>query len=152
MKSSQSILIAFIINLIFSIFEFIGGALTGSVAIASDAVHDLGDAVSIGLSYFMERKSKKQPDKNYTYGYARYSVLGGFISTFILLVGSGAVIYNAVLRIFYPSDINYSGMIGFAVVGVAVKIIVDKRKGKSGCSCCPMQGECASKNCPSQKK
>ena len=123
MKTQRNILIAFIINLSFAIFEFIGGALTGSVAIASDAVHDLGDAVSIGLSYFMERKSKKQPDSIYTFGYARYSVLGGFITTFILLFGSGAVIYNAVLRIFNPVEVDYSGMMALAVIGVAVNYV-----------------------------
>lgn len=123
MKTQRNILIAFIINLSFSILEFIGGAVTGSVAIASDAVHDLGDAVSIGLSYFMERKSKKQPDSTYTFGYARYSVLGGFITTFILLFGSGAVIYNAVLRLFYPVSIDYSGMMTIAVIGVAANFI-----------------------------
>lgn len=60
MKTEKNILIAFILNFVFSIFEFIGGALTGSVAIISDAVHDIGDALSIGISYFLERKSKKQ--------------------------------------------------------------------------------------------
>lgn len=123
MKTQRNILIAFIINLLFAIFEFIGGAITGSVAIASDAVHDLGDAVSIGLSYFMERKSAKQPDSTFTFGYARYSVLGGFITTFILLIGSGAVIYNAVLRIFNPVEVDYSGMMALAVIGVAVNYV-----------------------------
>ena len=85
MKTERNILIAFILNLAFSIFEFIGGAITGSVAIISDAVHDMGDAMSIGASYFLEKKSKKQPDEKYTYGYGRYSVLGGLITTVILL-------------------------------------------------------------------
>ena len=86
MKTQRNIFIAFILNLSFSIFEFVGGMITGSVAIASDAVHDLGDAASIGVSYFMEKKSKKKPDEAYTYGYARYSVLGGFITTLVLLL------------------------------------------------------------------
>ncbi len=120
MKTEQNILTAFILNLSFSIFEFLGGVFTGSVAIVSDAVHDAGDAVSIGISYFLERKSKKQPDEKYTYGYARYSVLGGFITTVILLIGSVAVICNAVGRIIRPAEINYNGMIVFAVVGVCV--------------------------------
>ncbi len=123
MKTKTKILIAFILNLAFSIFEFIGGALTMSVAITSDAVHDLGDAASIGISYFLESKSRKQPDKKYTYGYARYSVLGGVITTCILLLGSAAVIYNAVLRILEPVEINYNGMIIFAVVGVVVNFV-----------------------------
>ena len=86
MKTERNILIAFILNLFFSIFEFVGGVFTGSVAIVSDAIHDLGDAASIGISYFLERKSKKQPDCNYTYGYLRYSVLGSVITTLILLL------------------------------------------------------------------
>lgn len=120
MKTEKNILIAFILNLAFSIFEFIGGIFTGSVAIASDAIHDLGDATSIGVSYFLERKSKTKPDENYTYGYARYSVIGGFITTFILFLGSVMVIINAVDKIINPTEINYSGMIIFAVIGVVV--------------------------------
>lgn len=120
MKSDKNILIAFILNLCFSIFEFIGGIFTGSVAIMSDAVHDIGDAASIGFSYFLERKSHKQPDSTYTYGYARYSVLGGVITTFILLFGSAAVIVNAVGKIINPTEINYDGMIIFGIIGVIV--------------------------------
>ena len=120
MKTERNILIAFILNLSFSIFEFVGGVFTGSVAITSDAVHDIGDAASIGISYFLEKKSKKQPDEKYTYGYARYSVIGGFITTLILLIGSVVMIYNAINRIIDPSEINYNGMIVFAVVGVIV--------------------------------
>ena len=120
MKTEKNILIAFILNLAFSVFEFIGGVFTGSVAIVSDAVHDLGDAVSIGASYFLEKKSKKQPDEKYTYGYARYSVIGGVITTLILLFGSVVVIFNALNRIANPTEINYDGMIVFAVIGASV--------------------------------
>ncbi len=123
MKTEKNILIAFVLNLTFSLFEFIGGIFTGSVAIMSDAVHDIGDAASIGVSYFLEKKSKKQPDEIYTYGYARFSVIGSVITTVILLVGSIAVIYNAVIRIFNPVEINYNGMIIFAIVGALVNFL-----------------------------
>ena len=122
MKTEKNILIAFILNLAFSAFEFVGGIFTGSVAIISDAVHDIGDAASIGISYFLEKKSKKQPDEKYTYGYARYSVIGSVITTLILLFGSVMVIYNAVARLIHPVQINYNGMIVFAVVGVCVNL------------------------------
>ena len=122
MKTEKNILIAFILNLSFSIFEFIGGIFTGSVAIISDSVHDIGDAASIGIAFFLERKSKKQPDEKYTYGYKRYSLLGGIITTLILLLGSIAVIYNAISRIISPTEINYNGMIIFAIVGVCVNL------------------------------
>ena len=120
MKSDHKILIAFLLNLSFSIFEFIGGTITGSVAILSDAVHDVGDAASIGISYFLERKSKNKPDAVYTYGYGRYSVLGSMITLLILLFGSVVVSYNAILRLINPVDINYNGMILMAIFGVAV--------------------------------
>ena len=122
MKTEKNILVAFLLNLSFSIFEFLGGIFTGSVAIVSDAIHDIGDAASIGIAFFLERKSKKQPDEAYTYGYARYSVIGSVITTLILLVGSLLVIYNAVLRIITPTEIHYNGMILFAIVGVCVNL------------------------------
>ncbi len=119
-KTEKNILIAFLLNLSFSVIEFVGGMLTGSVAIVSDSIHDLGDAMSIGVSFFLEKKSKKEPDENFTYGYMRYSVLGSVITTVILLFGSLMVIYNAVLRIITPKEINYDGMIIFAVIGAVV--------------------------------
>lgn len=122
MKSEKNILIAFLLNLAFSVFEFFGGIFTGSVAIISDAVHDLGDAASIGIAWFLEKKSKKQPDESHSYGYGRYSVVGSVITTIILLFGSVVVIYNAVIRIFNPVEIRYNGMIIFALVGVAVNL------------------------------
>lgn len=133
MKTERNILIAFILNLAFSFFEFAGGIFTGSVAIASDAVHDIGDALSIGISYFLEKKSKKQPDEKYTYGYTRYSVVGSLITSFILLIGSVAVICNAVGRIITPVEVNYNGMIMFAIVGVCVNLCaaIFTRRGDS---------------------
>lgn len=123
MKTEKNILIAFILNFGFSIFEFFGGLFTNSVAILSDSIHDMGDALSIGISYFLEKKSKKHADNKYTYGYIRYSVLGGLITTVILIVGSILVIYNAIGRIINPVAINYEGMIIFAIVGVVLNFI-----------------------------
>ena len=123
MKTEKNILIAFILNIAFSIFEFFGGIFTNSVAILSDSIHDLGDALSIGISYFLEKKSKKKADKKYTYGYVRYSVLGGVLTTTILLVGSILVIINATKRVFHPVEVNYNGMIVFAIIGVVLNFI-----------------------------
>lgn len=133
MKTEKNILLAFILNLSFSIFEFFGGIFTGSVAIMSDALHDTGDALSIGLSYFLEKKSRKHPDAKYTYGYRRYSVLGGLITTVILLVGSVLVITNSIRKIITPSEINAEGMIIFAVLGVIINLAAAlfTRKGDS---------------------
>ena len=123
MKTSRNILIAFILNLGFAIFEIFGGIMTNSVAILSDAIHDFGDALSIGLSYFLEKKSKKPPTSLYTYGYLRYSVLGALITTLILLVGSIFVVTRAIERLTHPEIIDYNGMFVFAVIGVFVNLV-----------------------------
>ncbi len=123
MKTEKNIFFAFILNLLFSVFEGIGGALCGSVAIISDALHDLGDALSIGISWFLERKSRKVPDDVYTYGYIRFSVMGSLFTTLVLLLGSAVVIYNAVLRITNPVAIDYDRMLLFAVIGTAVNLL-----------------------------
>jgi cobalt-zinc-cadmium efflux system protein len=120
MKTERNILIAFLLNLFFSIIELVGGIFTNSVAIISDSVHDLGDSISIGISFVLEKKSKKKPDDKYTYGYARFSILGAFITTTILIVGSVIVIIGAINRIMNPVEINYNGMILFAVFGMVV--------------------------------
>ena len=120
MKPETRILTAFLLNLTFSLFECVGGILTGSVAILSDAVHDLGDALGIGLSYLLERKSRRPPDRTCTYGYARYSVLGGVLTSGLLLLGSAAVICHAAGRLAAPPELNYDGMIVFALIGMCV--------------------------------
>lgn len=122
MKTERNIRIAFILNTVFSIFELVGGILIGSTAILSDAIHDAGDAISIGISYFLEKKSKTQPDDIFTYGYTRYSVIGALITTLTLMLGSTVMIYNAIIRIITPSEIDYNGMILFAIVGVCVNL------------------------------
>ncbi len=116
MKTERKILIAFILNLFFSIFEIAGGLLTGSTAIISDAFHDFGDAFAIGISYVFEKISKKEKYKD-------FSDYGGIVTTVILIVGSAVVIINAVTKIFNPTEIIYDKMIGFAIVGVIVNFI-----------------------------
>lgn len=123
MKSERKILIAFILNGVFALFELFAGVLTGSVAILSDAVHDAGDAVSIGLSYFLQKKSRKKADSIYTYGYGRYSVLGAALTNAFLMTGSVAVMYKSLIKIISPSELNAYGMLIFALVGFAVNLI-----------------------------
>ena len=133
MKTEKNILIAFLLNITFSIFELIGGALTGSIAILTDSLHDIGDALSIGISYVLEKKSKKKADSKHTYGYIRYSVAGSLITLVILLLGSAFVIYESIKRLFNPVTINYDGMIIFAIFGVIVNLVATlvTRKGDS---------------------
>lgn len=133
MKTEKNILTAFILNIAFSIFELIGGIFTNSISIISDAVHDFGDALSIGISLVLEKISKKKPNETYTYGYVRYSVLGALITTIVLTLGSVFVIIGGINRILNPETINHNGMIIFAIFGVIINFFAAyfTREGES---------------------
>lgn len=116
----KNLKIAFFLNLGFTILEFIGGFLTNSVAIMSDAMHDLGDSISLGLAWYLQNYSKKKRDSNYSYGYGRFSLLGAWINALILIVGSLFILYEAIPRLFNPQDVDEKGMFFFALFGIAV--------------------------------
>ena len=123
MKTEKNILIAFLLNMAFSIFELVGGIFTNSVAIISDAIHDFGDTISIGISYILEKLSKRKPDNVYTFGYMRYSILGAIITNTILIIGSIFIIINGTKRIFNPIVVNYDGMLLLSIFGIIVNIL-----------------------------
>ncbi len=120
MKTEKKMVLSFFLNLLFTIVEVIGALLTNSVALLSDAIHDIGDSVSIGISIFLERKSRKKANFKYTYGYYRFSLLGGMIASLILIVGSTVVIYEAVFRLFNPETVDATKLVYFAIAGVVV--------------------------------
>lgn len=119
-QDTENIKVAFFLNLGFTIFEFIGGAYVNSVAIMSDALHDLGDSLSIGLSWFLQSKSKQGASHNFTFGYRRFSLLGALINSLILIAGSVWVISAAVERLIHPEATDATGMFVLAIIGVLV--------------------------------
>ncbi|OHX65913.1 cation diffusion facilitator family transporter [Flammeovirga pacifica] len=118
--STSNIGWAFFLNLIFTILEFIGGTLTNSVAILSDAIHDLGDTIAIGLGYFFEKYSNKKENNTYTYGYRRYSTLAAIINVIVLTTGSIIMLIKSIPRIFAPEEVDAKGMVVFGILGVLV--------------------------------
>ena len=120
---SEKVFLGLVVNFFFSIFEFVGGALSGSVAIMSDAIHDLGDAISLGFSTYFERKAKHGPDKTYTYGYSRFSILGIFVTTVILVVGASFMIYISILRMIDPSPVNLFIMLILSAIGLVLNTL-----------------------------
>lgn len=130
-KGSKNILTAFYLNAIFSVVEFIGGYLTNSVAIYSDALHDFGDSLALLFAYFAEKLSLKDADDTYTFGYRRFSILSAFINGVILLSGSLYVIYEAVSRLYSPEEVKPEGMLVLAVIGIAVNSIAAYKLSKN---------------------
>lgn len=125
-KSTKNIFIAFMLNLFFSIFELIGGVFTNSVSIISDSIHDFGDAISIFISLILEKKSNKKPDKNYTFGYLRYSTLGALLTSSILLIGSILILIGSIERIINPVVVDYHGMFFLSIIGIIVNLIANR--------------------------
>ncbi len=117
---SGNIRTAFLLNLGFAILEIVGGLLTNSLAILSDALHDLGDSVSLGLAWYLDRYSRKSDDQTYTYGYRRFSLLGALMNVIILLFGSLYILSEAVPRLLNPQHSNAGGMLVLAVIGISV--------------------------------
>lgn len=132
-NETGNIAIAFFLNLAFTVFEIVGGFYVNSIAILSDALHDLGDSFSLGTSWYLEKKSKQKPDVKYTFGYKRFSLLGALVNSVVLIVGSGFVLFQAVKRLIHPEHTDAKGMLLFAIVGVVVNGIAAWRlsKGKS---------------------
>ena len=118
--STKNLKIAFFLNLGFTILEFIGGLYVNSIAIISDAIHDLGDSLSLGTSWYLDIKSKKGADSKFSFGYKRFSLLGALINSIVLIVGSVYVIYEAIGRILKPEHSDAQGMIIFAIIGITV--------------------------------
>ncbi len=118
--STKNIRLAFFLNVGFTILEIIGGLLTNSVAILSDALHDLGDSLSLGLSWYLNKKSTKEASSDFTFGYRRFSLLGALVNSLVLIAGSVYIISEAVDRILQPEHSNAEGMIIFALIGVTV--------------------------------
>lgn len=129
-KGSSNILFAFVLNLVFSLIEIVGAYFTNSVAIFSDAIHDLGDSLALLFAYFSEKFSHKSPDSKFTYGYRRFSVLSALINAIILLFGSVYVLYEAIDRLQSPQVVEPKGMLALAFLGVIVNGIAAYKLSK----------------------
>ncbi len=119
-KAESNLKIAFWLNAFFALIEIAGGLFTNSMAILSNAFHDLGDSVALGLAWYFQRFSTKKRDDVYTYGYKRYSLIGATISALILLVGSVIIISQAIPRLIRPEPVHAQGMLYLAIVGVLI--------------------------------
>ncbi len=118
--SSNRIGWAFLLNVCFTIIEFIGGYLTNSTAIMADAVHDLGDSLSIGLAWILSKLSLKQANNTFSYGYQRFSLLGALINGMVLIAGSIWVLTESFPRLLAPEMPHAQGMLWLAILGVVV--------------------------------
>ncbi|MGL5689529.1 MAG: cation diffusion facilitator family transporter [Bacteroidales bacterium] len=117
---TKNIAVAFILNSFFVIVEIIGGYLTNSIAIMSDALHDFGDSLSLGIAWGLQKKAKKGRDNKYSYGYKRFSLLGSIFLSGVLSISSIYVLIEAIKRISAPESVDAKGMLWLAIFGIII--------------------------------
>ena len=135
MKAKYTVWLAFFLNLTYAIVEFIAGGVFGSSAVLADSVHDLGDAIAIGISAFLETISNREEDNRYTLGYKRFSLLGALVTAIILMTGSVLVILENVTKILNPQPVNDEGILWLGMIAITINVlaslVVSKGKTKN---------------------
>lgn len=133
MKTKHTVWLAFFLNLSYAIVEFIAGGIFGSSAVLADSVHDLGDAIAIGVSAFLETISNREEDSHYTLGYKRFSLLGALVTAVILMTGSVLVILENITKLFHPQPVNDEGILWLGIIAVSINVLASLvvRKGKT---------------------
>ena len=130
MKAKYAVWLAFFLNLTYAIVEFIAGGVFGSNAVLADSVHDLGDAIAIGISAFLETISNREEDNQYTLGYKRFSLLGALVTAIILMTGSLLVILENVTKILNPQPVNDEGILWLGIIAVSINVLASLVVGK----------------------
>ena len=133
MKAKYTVWLAFFLNLTYAIVEFIAGGVFGSSAVLADSVHDLGDAIAIGISAFLESISNREEDSHYTLGYKRFSLLGAMVTAVILMTGSVLVILENIAKIFHPQPVNDEGILWLGIIAITINVLASLviRKGQT---------------------
>ena len=130
MKAKYAVWVAFFLNLTYAIVEFIAGGVFGSSAVLADSVHDLGDAIAIGISAFLETISNREEDNQYTLGYKRFSLLGALVTAIILMTGSVLVILENVTKILHPQPVNDDGILWLGIIAITINLLASLVVGK----------------------
>jgi cobalt-zinc-cadmium efflux system protein len=112
--------VAFWLNLAFAMLEIVGGLWTNSMAVLSDALHDFGDSIALGLTWRFARVSERKGDERFTFGYRRFSLLGVLVMSFVLFAGGLVVLFEAIPRLLSPEASNAMGMIYLAIAGIVI--------------------------------
>lgn len=133
MKAKYTVWVAFFLNLSYAIVEFIAGGIFGSSAVLADSVHDLGDAIAIGISAFLETISNREEDSHYTLGYKRFSLLGAMVTAVVLMTGSVLVILENIAKIFHPQPVNDEGILWLGIIAITINVLASLviRKGQT---------------------
>ncbi|HOB15614.1 MAG TPA: cation diffusion facilitator family transporter [Defluviitoga sp.] len=122
-KTDSKLLFSVVLNLGITSAEIVGGILSHSLALLSDAFHNLNDTLAILISFIANILSKKQDDSKRTYGYKRFEVLAAFVNTLFLMVISVFLFIEGIKNVFNPNIVTGNIMLSVAVVGLVGNLI-----------------------------
>lgn len=119
-SGARNLRLAFFFNLAFTLVEVIGGLWTNSLAVLSDALHDMGDALVLGAAWYLSHLAVRGRDGKYSYGYGRYGMLGGWLTALVLAIGSVVLMVFTLSHIGEDREPYALGMVAMALFGLAM--------------------------------
>ncbi len=133
--SLPKLIFTIILNLIITVAQFIGGIISGSLALISDAIHNLSDSVSVILAWSAQVLSRRPSTNKSTFGYKRAEILAAFINSIALIAISVYLIFEAIERLLHPQPVEakwmfWLGLLGLVANGISV-LILEREKNKN---------------------
>lgn len=116
----KNLFYSILLNLLITIAQVVGGVISGSLALISDALHNFSDVLSLGFSLFANKLSRKKASINHTFGYKRAELIAAFINAITLVIVALILTYGAIERFFNPHPIQSGLVIWLALLGIAV--------------------------------
>lgn len=114
----KNLLFSIILNLVITVAQVLGGILSGSLALISDALHNFSDVLSLVFSYVANKLSKKEASVNQTFGYKRAELIAAFINAMTLIIVALFLVYGAIERFFNPQEIKSGLVIWLSILGI----------------------------------
>jgi len=116
----KNLLFSILLNVIITTAQFIGGLISGSLALLSDALHNFSDVLSLVFSYIAHKLSKKKASVNQTFGYKRAELIAAFVNAMTLIIVALFLVYGAIERFFNPQHIESGLVIWLSILGIVV--------------------------------
>ncbi len=116
--SGKNLVYSILLNLLITLFQFIGGLISGSLSLISDALHNFSDVLSLVFSLFAHKLSRRKASVGQTFGYKRAELIAAFINAIILVIMALFLVYEAVERFFKPQVIEFGLVIWLAILGI----------------------------------
>lgn len=116
----KNLVYSILLNFLITIAQVVGGVVSGSLALISDALHNFSDVLSLGFSLFANKLSRKKASINHTFGYKRAELIAAFINAITLVIVALILTYGAIERFFNPHPIQSGLVIWLALLGIAV--------------------------------